>query len=245
MADDVAAVIDHVGLERPVLVAWSYGGFIATDYVRAYGERAIAGLNLVGAAVVLAPPAFDHIGPAFLENAPVAAGRDLATSIAAVRRFLEACTAEPLSAEDWSAALCWTMVVPAEVRGALISREIRGDDVLAGLTIPVLVTHGLDDAIVSPRWPSTSWRSAAPRRRRGTRASDTSRSSRTRRGSTARRVRRSRRLTGRRRPRLTRVGRVWVSRRRRSPPRLRGGPARGPRATRRPPRPTPRPGRSP
>ena len=149
-ADDVAAVIDHVGLERPVLVAWSYGGFIATDYVRAYGERAIAGLNLVGAAVVLAPPAFDHIGPAFLENAPVAAGRDLATSIAAVRRFLEACTAEPLSAEDWSAALCWTMVVPAEVRGALISREIRADDVLAGLTIPVLVTHGLDDAIVLP-----------------------------------------------------------------------------------------------
>ena len=42
------------------------------------------------------------------------------------------------------------MVVPAEVRGALISREIRADDVLAGLTIPVLVTHGLDDAIVLP-----------------------------------------------------------------------------------------------
>ena len=68
-ADDVAAVIDRSGLERPVVVAWSYGGFIVTDYVRAHGERAIGGINLVGGAAMLKPPAFDHIGPGFLENA--------------------------------------------------------------------------------------------------------------------------------------------------------------------------------
>ncbi len=47
-ADDVAAVIEQVDLERPVLVAWSYGGFIVSDYVRAYGTAEIAGVNLVG-----------------------------------------------------------------------------------------------------------------------------------------------------------------------------------------------------
>ena len=47
-ADDVAAVIDQTGLDRPVVVAWSYGGLILTDYVRAYGEQAIAGIDLVG-----------------------------------------------------------------------------------------------------------------------------------------------------------------------------------------------------
>jgi len=31
-ADDLAAVIDGSGLERPVVVAWSYGGFIVADY---------------------------------------------------------------------------------------------------------------------------------------------------------------------------------------------------------------------
>ena len=68
-ADDLAAVIDQTSLERPVLVAWSYGGFIVTDYVRAHGDAGIAGIDLVGAAVLLRPPTFDHIGPGLLENA--------------------------------------------------------------------------------------------------------------------------------------------------------------------------------
>jgi non-heme chloroperoxidase len=149
-ADDVAAVIEQTGLHRPVLVAWSYGGFVVTDYVRAYGEAGIAGINLAGGAVLLKPPTFDHIGPGFLENAEGACSPDLGTSIAAVRRFLRACTAEPLSDEDWSAALAWNMVVPPEVRGALISREIESDDVLATLSVPVLVAHGRADTIVLP-----------------------------------------------------------------------------------------------
>jgi pimeloyl-ACP methyl ester carboxylesterase len=62
-ADDLAAVIDQTRLERPVLVAWSYGGFIVTDYARAHGDAGIAGINLVDAAVLLRPPTFDHFGP--------------------------------------------------------------------------------------------------------------------------------------------------------------------------------------
>jgi non-heme chloroperoxidase len=149
-ADDVAAVIDGSGLDRPVVVAWSYGGFVVTDYVRAHGERAIAGIDLVGGAVMLKPPAFDHIGPGFLENAPAACTPDLATNVAALGRFLEACTAHPLSRDDRETAMCASMVVPPEVRGALISREIDAGDVLSRLSVPVLVTHGLRDAIILP-----------------------------------------------------------------------------------------------
>jgi pimeloyl-ACP methyl ester carboxylesterase len=149
-ADDVAAVIEQTGLDRPVLVAWSYGGFVVSDYVRAHGEQAIAGIDLVGAAVMLKPPQFDHIGPGLLKNATDACGLDLPANIAAMQRFLEACSARPLSLGDWSTALCWNMVVPAEVRGALFSREIDADDVLSKLSVPVLVTHGRADAIVLP-----------------------------------------------------------------------------------------------
>jgi pimeloyl-ACP methyl ester carboxylesterase len=149
-ADDVAAVVDGLGLDRPVLVAWSYGGFIATDYIRAYGDEAVAGVNLVGGAVRLLPPSFVDIGPGFLDNAPDACRQDLATSAAAVRRFLGACTARPLARDAWDAALCWNMVVPAEVRGALVSREIDGGDVLSRMSAPVLVTHGRADEIVLP-----------------------------------------------------------------------------------------------
>lgn len=149
-ADDVAAVIDGSGLDRPVVVAWSYGGFVVTDYVRAHGERAIAGIDLVGGAVMLKPPAFDHIGPGLLENAPAACTPDLATNVAALGRFLEACTARPLGRDDRETAMCASMVVPPEVRGALISREIDAGDVLGSLSVPVLVTHGLRDAIILP-----------------------------------------------------------------------------------------------
>ena len=95
-ADDVAAVIDRTGLDAPVLVAWSYGGFVVADYIRAYGDGGIAGLNLVGSAVMLKPPAFEHFGPGLLENAPAACAADLA-NITAIQRFLDACTAQPLS----------------------------------------------------------------------------------------------------------------------------------------------------
>lgn len=149
-ADDVAAVIDRLGLERPVLVAWSYGGFVVTDYVRAHGDRGIGGINLVGGAVMLRPPGFDHIGPGFLENAPDACRPDLAANIVAVRRFLRACTTRPLGEDDRTTALCGSMVVPPEVRGALIARSIDGTDVLSRLSVPVLVSHGTRDEIVLP-----------------------------------------------------------------------------------------------
>ena len=149
-ADDVAAVIDHTGLDRAVLVAWSYGGLVVGDYIRAYGDQTIAGINLVGCATMLKPPTFEHIGPGLLENAPAACAADLEANIAAIQRFLHACTAHPLSNDEWTAALCWNMVVAPEVRGALISREIDTDDVLSDLSVPVLVSHGRSDMIVLP-----------------------------------------------------------------------------------------------
>ena len=149
-ADDLAAVIDQTGLDRPVLVAWSYGGLITADYIRAHGEAGIAGLDLVGGTVLLRPPAFDHIGPGMLENAQGACAPDLLTNIYAIRRFLRRCTARPLDDELWSTALCWNMAVPPQVRGALIARQIDNDDVLARLSVPVLVTHGREDAIILP-----------------------------------------------------------------------------------------------
>lgn len=147
-ADDLAAVIQQTGLEKPVVVAWSYGGYMVTDFLRTHGDAAIGGINLVGAAAILRPPTFDLLGPGLLENAQDMCALDLATNIAAIRRFLRACTARPLDEDEWIRALCWNMVVPPEVRSALIGREIDGDEALSNVSVPVLVSHGRDDAIV-------------------------------------------------------------------------------------------------
>jgi len=150
-ADDIAAVIRHLGLDRPLLVGWSYGGFIMCDYVRAYGQDRIAGINFVGGAVTLGAAAFGTlIGPGFLEPFQGATADDLPTNIEAMRRFVRGCIAKPLPADLHEQALCWNIVVPAKVRLALAQREIRSDDVLSSLMVPVLVTHGKLDTVVLP-----------------------------------------------------------------------------------------------
>ena len=149
-ADDVATVIDQTGLDKPILVAWSYGGYIVADYLRAYGDSRIGGINLVGAGVLLGALAFDHVGPGMLENVKGMCAEDLAENIAATRRFLRSCTSRPLGDDEMAAALGWNMVVPYSVRQALLSRELDSSDILAKVSVPVLVTHGRGDTIVLP-----------------------------------------------------------------------------------------------
>jgi non-heme chloroperoxidase len=150
-ADDIAAVIDALRLDRPVLVGWSYGGFIICDYLRAYGQAAIAGINFVGGAVTLGERAFGtFIGPGFVDPFPGATAADLPTNIAAIRGFLRGIFHTQPSQDDFEVALCCNIVVPTEVRAALAQREIASDDVLSTLEVPVLVTHGRHDDVVLP-----------------------------------------------------------------------------------------------
>jgi non-heme chloroperoxidase len=146
----VASVIDQAGLEQPILVAWVVRGYIVADYLRAYGDALIGGINLVDTAVILRPPAFDHIGPGLLENVQGMCAADLSANIAATQRFLRANTSRPLRDDEMAAALAWDMVAPPTVRGALLSRELDASDLLARVEVPVLVTHGQEDAIVLP-----------------------------------------------------------------------------------------------
>jgi len=48
-ADDLDAVIRAKQLDRPVLIGWSYGGYVISDYLRTHGDSEIGGLVFVGA----------------------------------------------------------------------------------------------------------------------------------------------------------------------------------------------------
>jgi pimeloyl-ACP methyl ester carboxylesterase len=80
-AEDMAAVIKASGLVKPLVVAWSFGGNVAMDFLRLHPEVPIAGLVLVSSpAGLLTAPG----------SAPAAAPRppnlDLAQSVAAAER---------------------------------------------------------------------------------------------------------------------------------------------------------------
>lgn len=150
-ADDIAAVIDELALDSPILVGWSYGGYVICDYLRRKGQNKISGVNFVAAAVVLGPKAFGSlIGPGFLENAQAACQPDLPTNIAAIRRFLRACLGKPISQDDFEEFLAFNMVVRPAVRAALAQRQLDFATILEGLTVPVLLTHGRSDTVVLP-----------------------------------------------------------------------------------------------
>jgi pimeloyl-ACP methyl ester carboxylesterase len=150
-ADDIAAIVRQLNLEHPVLVGWSYAGFVICDYVRAYGQDAIAGINFVSAAVTLDTAAFGVLlGPGFLDHVPGATADDLPSNIRAIRAFVHGCTARPLPRDEYEAALCWNIMVPPKVRAALVTRVIDSDDVLGTLRTPVLLTQGRSDTVVLP-----------------------------------------------------------------------------------------------
>ena len=150
-ADDLAAIIDQLGLDRPVLVGWSYGGFVICDYVRAHGQDRIAAIDFAGAVVTLGAAAFGTlIGPGFLDHFPEATADDLPTNIRAIRALVTGWPAKPYPAEEVETLLCSAMTVPARIRANLAAREIDGDDVLRTLEVPLLVSHGRADTVVLP-----------------------------------------------------------------------------------------------
>jgi pimeloyl-ACP methyl ester carboxylesterase len=150
-ADDIAAVIDQLSLDHPVLVGWSYGGYVICDYIRRYGDGRISGINFVAAAVVLGPKAFGElIGPGFLDHAPAACEADLATNISAIRNFLRTCLPRNISQEEFEVALAYNMIVRPQVRASLIQRELDFGNVLQKIATPVHITHSLTDTVVLP-----------------------------------------------------------------------------------------------
>ncbi|MGE0829498.1 MAG: alpha/beta fold hydrolase [Hyphomonadaceae bacterium] len=70
-AEDVRNVQNALNLVHPILVGWSYAGFVIGDYLRRYGDAEIAGINFVCAAIGMGERWFgDYIGPGFLDHVP-------------------------------------------------------------------------------------------------------------------------------------------------------------------------------
>jgi non-heme chloroperoxidase len=150
-ADDVAAIIQQLRLDRPVLVGWSYGGFIICDYLRAHGQDRIGAIDFVAAGVKLGPAAFGTlIGPGFLDHFGDLTADDLPTNIRGMRGLVKAFPATPFAPEDVEMLLCAGMTVPARVRANLGARQIDDDDVLPTVRVPLLVTQGRADTVVLP-----------------------------------------------------------------------------------------------
>ena len=143
-AGDIAAVMKATGLERPVLVGWSYGGRVIADYLRTYGTDAIAGLNYVSARSAAVPTMFGT----GRQHYPAMQSDDLATNIAGTRAFLRACFERQPSEADFEIMLAFNMVVPPPARAGILSRPPDTPEALSRIDRPMLVTHGKADQVL-------------------------------------------------------------------------------------------------
>ncbi|WP_127089349.1 alpha/beta fold hydrolase [Aquabacter cavernae] len=144
-AGDIAAILEQCGLQAVTLVGWSYGGRIIGDYLAAFGTHALAGLVFVDAITENARHFYGSCNRLMKEMGDP----DPAVSIAATRAFQRACVLHPLEGELAESLLAAAMMCPPRVRAAM-ARPADYTAALAGVDIPALVIHGIDDQVIAP-----------------------------------------------------------------------------------------------
>jgi non-heme chloroperoxidase len=152
-AQDVDAVITTLQLQQPVLVGWSYGGVIISDYLRAFGDGAIAATQWVGAVSRLGEPLVQggFLGGDFLALVPGFYSNDPADNITTLQRFLPLCVHGELATDDFYFILGYNSIVPPYVREGLFARRLDNDAAIRATRKPVSLVYGEADRVVSPR----------------------------------------------------------------------------------------------
>ncbi len=147
-AGDVQAVIKATGIDRPVLVGWSYGTLIVADYLRAYGVSGLRGIVLTGAYGGLTPPP-PPAPPALAEQMARTRerqlGGNLEDNIAAARGVIRLLTAHEMTPAYWERAVQLSLMLPGYARRYMFDRPIANMDQIPKITVPLLINVGGKD----------------------------------------------------------------------------------------------------
>ena len=157
-AKDVERVMKATGLERPILVGWSYGSLVAADYLRTFGTAKTSGLVMVGALGGFTPffPPDGGFDPTVLTN--ITRMRELRGSPSfdsqreATEIFIPMLSEGQIDLEWEKKAQQLSMMVPPYVREPLQNHSTDNTDILEVLEmLPVMIIHGSEDPSVSQR----------------------------------------------------------------------------------------------
>jgi non-heme chloroperoxidase len=148
-ADDLAAVIVATatpgqGAARPVLVGWSLGGAVISNYLAAHGDGGIAGAVYVDGVIELAagqitphPQLYrDVISP------------DLKTHLDAERAFLALCFRRQPDTVTFQRLLANAAMASWDMQAAVQTMTVAASEGLGNARVPVLLLYGAQDALV-------------------------------------------------------------------------------------------------
>jgi pimeloyl-ACP methyl ester carboxylesterase len=169
-AGDVHRVIETLGLRRPVLLGWSYGTLVVSDYLRHYGTQNLAGIVLTGAYGGLTPPpppAPPAIAEQMTRNRALQWSADPVENALAARTMAAQLTARDMGDAWHSRAAQIAMMLPAYARRHMFDRSLANMDLIAKIDVPVMLNVGAKD-LSTPEAPAREL--AAKLERQGVRA---------------------------------------------------------------------------
>lgn len=149
-ADDIAAVTSALGLKQFILVAHSYGGVVALDYLRHKGSSAVKGLLLLAAAAEPPGVSQDYVRPDTLPALHASLSQDLSERVGGIRGFVQAISRSPLPEDLHDALIAQGAIsTPSMLVGAFARRPVSNVDVFMKLDMPVIFACGSHENVVT------------------------------------------------------------------------------------------------
>jgi non-heme chloroperoxidase len=146
-ADDLATVIESSHARNPVLVGWSLGGAIISNYLAAYGDSRIAGAVYVDGVIELKPDQIVAHPQVYRDmNSP-----DLKTHLDAERAFLSLCFHTQPDRSTFERLLANAAMASWDMQSAVQSMTIPASEGLSRAQVPVLLIYGARDALVKAK----------------------------------------------------------------------------------------------
>ncbi|SAK47561.1 alpha/beta hydrolase fold protein [Caballeronia fortuita] len=143
-ADDLAAVIQGSHAQKPVVVGWSLGGVVISNYLARYGDGAIAGAVYVDGVVELAAGQIvDHPGVYRDMNSP-----DLKTHLDGERTFVGLCFNHRPDTETFNRLLANAAMASWDMQKEVPTMTVFAADGLGKARVPLLFIYGAQDALV-------------------------------------------------------------------------------------------------
>lgn len=144
-ADDLATVIKAADAHRPVLVGWSLGAAVISNYLAAYGDSQIAGAMYVDGVIEFkADQIASH--PAVYRDM---VSTDLKTHLDAVRTFLGLCFHSQPDPDTAARLLANAAMASWDMQSAVMSMTIAASEGLGKTRVPFLLLYGERDALVN------------------------------------------------------------------------------------------------
>ncbi|MCM2435577.1 alpha/beta hydrolase [Agrobacterium rosae] len=144
-ADDLATVLKASSAQKPVLVGWSLGGVVLSNYLAAYGDASIGGfvyvdgvIELTGALITSHPQVYEGL-----------ASDDLRTHLDTVRTFLALCFETQPNAATFERLLSNAAMASWVMTRSTPSMTVSVAEGLPKAKAPMLLLYGAKDKLVN------------------------------------------------------------------------------------------------